>query len=143
MEEMCWILGGCFYEKDMMVSKVLCPDKEIDEDTVQPVCTSPTTPEGAVTGSCCGVGGAAYVISYRKLDARWLNRLTNAVSSDFMWIFATQDYRNNVGVITWSEKAKLGNLSAKSIWWRFIAKTGRNFCRRIREHLILCIRGRR
>lgn len=105
--------GRLLYEKDMMVSKVLCPDTEIDEDTVQPVCTSPTTPEGNVTGTCCGAGGAAYVVSYRKLDARWLNRLTNAVSSDFMWIFATQDYRNNVGVITWSEKSKA---------WEFVGK---------------------
>ena len=30
-----------------------------------------------------------------------------------MWIFATQDYRNNVGVITWSEKSKA---------WEFVGK---------------------
>lgn len=96
--------GRLLYDADMMVSKVLCPTNEIDETSATASCTSPTDDtDGSVTGSCCGTSYTSYIVSYRKLDARWLNRLTNSVNSDFMKAFKTEDYRNNVGVITWNE----------------------------------------
>ncbi len=104
--------GRFLYSSDMMVSKILCPDKEIDETDVNPKCTSPED-AGAVTGTCCGENATAYLVSYRKLDARWLNRLTNSVSPDFMWTFSKESYRSNMGVVTWSEHSKA---------WEFVGK---------------------
>ncbi|MCM1323814.1 MAG: hypothetical protein NC218_06600 [Acetobacter sp.] len=96
--------GRVLYGSDMMVSKILCPDNEIDETTVNPVCTPETDPSNpaVIKGSCCGKGGTSYLVSYRKLDARWLNRLTNQVNSDMFWAFGKEAYSNNIGVITWN-----------------------------------------
>lgn len=105
--------GRLLYDADMMVSKILCPSDEIDETTALPKCTMPADPDGTVTGTCCGVNFSAYLVSYRKLDARWLNRLTNSVSTDFMRIFNKEDYRNNIGVITWNDKKNV---------WEFVGK---------------------
>lgn len=104
--------GRLLLGADMMVSKILCPTEEIDEETVNPKCTSPSA-DGALTGTCCGRDAPSYLISYRKLDARWLNRLTNSVSTDFMWVFDGQSSRNNVGVITWSDKSNA---------WEFVGR---------------------
>ncbi len=100
-------VGRTLFPEDVMVSQVICPSKEIDEDDVVKACTPTTDPSGGVTGTCCG-NAQAYFVSYRILDARWLNRLTNQVNSDFMWAISKRDYAENIGVVAWD--------SSKNAW---------------------------
>lgn len=96
--------GRLLYDSDMMVTRILCPNKEIDDTSVNAACTPEVDPSNpaVIKGSCCGTGVASYLISYRKLDARWLNRLTNQVNSDMFWALGKEAYSNNIGVITWN-----------------------------------------
>lgn len=101
------------YGKDMMVSKVMCPalelykyderyegdDKPGSSDKVS--CVPPKNGEGAVTGTCCDYRTGRYIISYRKLDARWLSRLTHKLSADMLWAIAERPFNYNIGVIMW------------------------------------------
>lgn len=96
-------IGRTLFADDVMVSQVICPDMEIDENNVHKKCSPTTDSEGNVTGTCCG-DAKAYFISYRILDARWLNRLTNQVNSDFMWAISKKSYSENIGVVNWDSK---------------------------------------
>lgn len=100
-----------------MVSRVICPDKEIDEDDVAVNCRegkAPVIGDDGAEISCCGQNKApVYLVSYRTMDARWYNRLTNAVNRDFLWIFKDMEYQDNMGVVTWDDKEKQWNFQGK------------------------------
>ncbi len=93
--------GRSLYAGDIMVSKLLCPEKELYE-AGNSSCTSTPDPSGSggIVDSCCAKT-KRYLISYSKLDARWRNRITGKVSSDFLWALALQEFKVNIGVITW------------------------------------------
>lgn len=94
--------GRTLFPANIMTSQILCPSKEIDEDDVEPECEPTTDEDGYITKTCCGEA-QSYLVSYRILDARWLNRLTNQVNADFLWAVSEKEYAENIGVITWDE----------------------------------------
>lgn len=96
-------LGRTLFPDDVMKSKVVCPDKEIDESDVAGTCNPTTDSDNNITGTCCGKA-QSYFVSYRILDGRWLNRLNNQVNSDFMWAISKKDYAENIGVVAWDDK---------------------------------------
>lgn len=107
-------MGRTLFPSEMMTTQIVCPTKEIDEDDVGVACEPTKDEEGGVTKTCCG-DATAYFVSYRILDARWLNRLTNKVNADFMWAVAKKSYAENIGVVNWDNKRNA---------WVFTGKIG-------------------
>ncbi len=98
-------IGQTLYASDVMATQLVCPNKQIDEEDVEAECDVEKTEDGMVTGTCCGKGGGPmYLISYRVLDGRWLNRLTRQVNTDFMWAVSKREYSDNIGVVTWDDR---------------------------------------
>ena len=110
--------GRQVYDGDEMASKIICVDKALNESDSK-YCTSATDADGNVTQSCCNMGGLGgrYIISYKQLDARWINRVTGDVSLDFVQAINKKLYYDNVGVIRWREPIG-GNKKA----WQFKGK---------------------
>lgn len=53
------------------------------------------------TGSCCASTKFRYMVSYKKLDARWVNRVTQGVNLDFISVLSKRSYNDNIGIIHW------------------------------------------
>lgn len=94
-------MGRTLFPGSVMASQIVCPSKEIDEDDVEAHCQPTKDSDDNITKTCCG-DSRTYFVSYRILDARWLNRLTNQVNTDFMWAITKRRYAENIGVVTWS-----------------------------------------
>lgn len=98
--------GIHYFDGSMMMSKVLCLKspmwKPMEGD---PACTSEVDESnGSVIESCCREGeGAAnrYLITYTKLDARWVNRVHKGISLDFWRAIMNRSYTDNIGVVSW------------------------------------------
>lgn len=95
------------YNGDEMATKLLCVTKPLNESgTDYCVSATDTDADGNTyyTSSCC-TGGASesYLISYKKLDPRWVNRVTGDVSLDFFRALADREYHDNTGVIRWTK----------------------------------------
>ena len=100
-------VGRRFYDGSEMVTKALCLDKAMEIETAQLCTPTPKVDEvsGEIQGytdSCCN-GNYNYVVSYKKLDSRWVNRINLSVSLDFMNAVVDRDYTDNIGVIHWDE----------------------------------------
>lgn len=110
--------GRQVYDGDEMATKIICIDKPLNESGSK-YCTSNTDSDGNVTKSCCTMGGLGgrYIISYKQLDARWINRITGDVSLDFVQAINKKLYYDNVGVISW--KAPIGGTKKA---WQFRGK---------------------
>lgn len=98
--------GRRFYDGKMMVTKVICPDKELQKENVKQ-CTpdvDETVDDGEgnhpILGTCCNKG-RNYIATYRKMDSRWLNRIHLGVSLDFMRAIVNRNYTDNIGIIHW------------------------------------------
>ncbi len=98
------MMGRFLYPSSEMVSKILCPTGELFNEDAETTCQVPTDADGNITGTCCGYGATKYLVSYRVLDARWVNRLTNGLSVDFIWALRDKDFRSNVGIIMWDDE---------------------------------------
>lgn len=68
------------------------PSTETDEDG---------NPVG-VTDSCCEHSSHRYLISFKKMDARWINRLTNDVNYDFRRALIEYNFSENIGYVYWN-----------------------------------------
>lgn len=96
--------GRSLYSGDVMVTKLLCPTNEIyEDDAASCVSTPDPSGSGGIVDSCCAQSKKKYLISYSKLDARWRNRITGRVNGDFLWALSFQDFKVNIGVITWKD----------------------------------------
>lgn len=94
--------GRQVYDGSEMATKIICVDKALNE-TDSKYCVSSADADGNITDSCCnmkGLGGR-YIISYKQLDARWVNRITGDVSLDFVQAINKKLYYDNIGVIRW------------------------------------------
>jgi len=99
--------GRRFYDGSEMVTKVICLDKAMQENgakSCEPTpMLDPTSGELlGYTETCCN-GSFNYVVSYKKLDSRWVNRMHKGISLDFMNAIVDRDYTDNIGVIHWDE----------------------------------------
>lgn len=110
-------IGRYLYSGQDMASQLLCLDNKLHEDGVSS-CSNDDSQykdeDGNLTGTCCR--GAVWVlVSYKKVDPRWLNRLTNQISFDFWRALEDIDASNNIGLIFWDESEDR---------WMFRGKTG-------------------
>lgn len=62
-------------------------------------CVSSVDSEGALTGSCCRANSHRYMITFRKMDARWVNRHTNFVNYDFQRALIEYPFSENIGYV--------------------------------------------
>ena len=62
-------------------------------------CDSNTDDGGGVVGSCCKNNTHRYIVTVRKMDARWINRLTNFVNSDFQRAVIEYPFSENIGFV--------------------------------------------
>jgi hypothetical protein len=95
---------------DEMISRILCINGELYDGTAT-TCEPMTTTEGYTAGSCCNTASHRYVISYMKIDARWLNKLTQAINLDFLDALQSSKFRDNTGAII-----KYHDSTADSFW---------------------------
>lgn len=98
--------GRQMYNGDEMASKIICLDKPMNE-TDSKNCTPTTDADGNITNTCCDLAkGGRYLVSYKKLDARWINRITGEVSIDFVNALNKKLYYERLGVIHWGKGAE-------------------------------------
>ena len=133
-------VGRQFFNSNRMISRVICTDADLQESTGdgakdcklyntddegEPIMvTDPYTGEMVpdwhmVDGhlkSCCS-SGRRFLISYMKLDPRWINRVTQEVSFDLLKAVSVHDYTENIGVITWHDGS-----AASDKYWLFRGK---------------------
>jgi hypothetical protein len=83
---------------DEMISRLLCVNGELYDGTAT-TCAPVTTVEGYTAGSCCNTATHRYIVSYMKIDARWLNKLTQAINLDFRDALQSSKFRDNTGAI--------------------------------------------
>lgn len=98
------IAGRQVFDGSEMLSMILCLDKPMQE-TDSKFCESQRDGEGHLIKSCCNENpeGGKYIISYKKLDARWINRISSDVNFDFTRAFENKSYYDNIGVISWKK----------------------------------------
>jgi len=95
--------GRILYDGSMMMSKVLCLTKQMQEEDTQscvPTYADPENPSSGVIGTCCWTS-ENYLISYRKIDSRWINRINEGISLDFMKAIVDRNFSDNIGIIHW------------------------------------------
>lgn len=98
-------LGRTLFESGEMATKVLCLNGEMQE-TSTTSCTPGVDEDGNVISSCCGESvGGRYLVSYKRLDARFVNRVTGGVNMDFMKAVSEMGYNDNIGAIQWKNGA--------------------------------------
>lgn len=57
-----------------------------------------------VVDSCCESSSHRYLMSFKKMDARWINRLTNQISYDFRRALIEYDFAENIGYVYFNEE---------------------------------------
>lgn len=110
--------GRRVYDGSEMGFKILCLDKPMNENGSKN-CISTTDADGNITKSCCHVlqDGWRYMVAYKKLDARWINRISGEVTLDFIKALAPKVYYDNIGVIRWGKTPGKNEMA-----WQFRGK---------------------
>lgn len=91
------------YDETEMASRLMCLTGKLYDDDAE-TCISETDGEGNLTGTCCGSSdGTRVLVSYKSVDPRWLNRLTNGISIDFWRAMEDRPYYTNLGIIQWDD----------------------------------------
>ena len=100
-------LGRSFYANTEMVSRIICISKEGKQlhESGAGNCTSASGGGGSgVIGSCCDSDKAnRYLVTYKKIDARFINRVYGGIGVDFYKAIVKRNYTDNIGVITWED----------------------------------------
>jgi hypothetical protein len=120
--------GRRLFDGSEMVTKVVCLDEVMYKPGAK-LCEP--TPKMDPTGTeiigyvntCCN-RGFNYVVSYKKLDSRWVNRIHTGISLDFMNSVVDRDYTDNIGVIHWDgdKKCKASGGGEDTGCWTFQGK---------------------
>lgn len=117
-------MGKRLYGGDEMITKIICldrdmsctddnsdgyefcmgPDGEFGEVQTCQITTDPSDP-GQITGTCCNRDHDVFLVSYKKVDAQWLSKITGEVGIDFTNAIKEREFYNNVGVISWKNGA--------------------------------------
>ncbi len=99
-------MGTNVYNGDEMVTMFMCMDKPLNESGSS-FCTSATDEDGNYTSSCCDDSDMSrYVISYKKLDPRWVNRVSGDATMDMIKALNEREYYDNTGVIRWMKSSE-------------------------------------
>lgn len=94
-------LGTSIYNGDEMATIILCLNKPLNEEDSS-FCVSSTDADGNYTDSCCQDGTSTrYVVSFKRLDPRWVNRITGDATMDMVKALNDRAYHDNTGVIRW------------------------------------------
>ena len=96
--------GRHFFNGDDMVSQVLCTTTELQEAGTGDIAGPQEAEggEGLIIGSGCSLTLNRFLVTYKEIDPRWVNRITNGVTLDFMAAIAGRRYTDNIGLITWN-----------------------------------------
>lgn len=108
------VRGRALYPGDDMASKIVCVDKPMyEEDSKMCSMAGFGSDEDGYTGTCCGTSmdGGRYLVSFKRLDPRWINRMTGKPSGDFIHSMHQKDYSENLGIINWDGEN-----------WQFVGK---------------------
>ena len=99
-------LNNSLYYDDEAASKVVCFEegKALQDEGVS-MCSNQADKHidagGNLVGSCCK-DGRRVIVSYKSIDPRWLNRVTNGVNMDFWRAMMDVTYSSNLGIIQWN-----------------------------------------
>ena len=112
--------GRRVYDGSEMGFKILCLDKPMNENGSKN-CISTTDADGNITKSCCHVlqDGGRYMVAYKKLDARWINRISGEVTLDFIKALAPTISALSAGGRRRAKTKWPGSFAAKSTFCRF------------------------
>lgn len=98
------VRGRLLYPSDEMVSKIVCLDKPMYEENSQ-MCNMSEfgNDEEGYHGTCCNTekDGVRYFVSFKRVDPRWINRMTGKPNSDFIYSLHRKEYSENLGIISW------------------------------------------
>lgn len=93
--------GRILSDGSEMMTKVVClaDDAKMSAEVTQ--CQSTRDAEGNLTDSCCVGTSNRFLISYRKFDVRFVNRINLSINMDFWNAINERKYTDNIGVIQW------------------------------------------
>jgi len=117
-------LGKRLYGGDEMITKIICldrdmsctdsnsegyefcegPDGNFGHARTCEVVTDPSDPS-QITETCCNIDNDVFLVSYKKVDAQWLSKITGVVGIDFTNAIKERQFYNNIGVISWQDGA--------------------------------------
>lgn len=146
------VLGQSVFDQDEMASRLFCVDsirpgetEKKDEygNTIYDENGEPVMEEVEVTplsecdmtryehgesysGTCCKTAGKKILVSYMKMDPRWVDRVTGELGLDFWSALTTQAFNTNIGIIRWvngREKVYDGDPERGKDGWLFVGKT--------------------
>ena len=90
------------YDETEMVSKLLCLQGKLYESPEK--CESTKDEAGNLQDSCCNAEGTyRFLVSYKKVDPRWLNRVNNGIAMDFWRAIESRPFYTNLGIVQWDE----------------------------------------
>lgn len=95
--------GRRLFDGSVMMTKLLCLNKLMQDNgatNCTPDYVDPDNPSAGVVGTCCD-RSENYLVSYRKIDSRWINRINQGISLDFMRAIVDRNYSDNIGIIHW------------------------------------------
>jgi hypothetical protein len=91
------------YDETEMASKVLCLKNKLYENTNES-CVSDKDDDGNLENTCCYEEDVYRVlVSYKRVDPRWLNRITNGIAMDFWRAIENRPFYTNLGIVQWDE----------------------------------------
>jgi len=119
-------LGMKLISGNEMASKVLCLDRLMtctNADNTNTLCKARDGTMGVardcqievdpydtsvIKDTCCvsyKARGGLFLVSFMKLDARWMSRVTGTLSYDFWRALEKRSFTDNIGVVTWENGA--------------------------------------
>lgn len=152
------VLGQSVFDEDQMTSRLFCTDsirpgekQKTDEygnpvtdengnPVMEPVPVEPLSecdmnPHlveelGRYKGTCCENANKKILVSYMKMDPRWVDRVTGELSMDFWNALVPQAFRDNIGIIKWLKDTERRGTYGEDIvdpeagkeGWTFIGK---------------------
>ncbi len=111
--------GRSLYNGEEMMTKFLCLKNGDLSDPDANIQSCDGQDHGSNSGGdpsvdyCCQPAYKKYLVSYKKIDVRFINRLSNTVAVDFYRIFTTRQAKENIGYIYWD-----------GTYWQFMGKIG-------------------
>lgn len=93
------------YGYEEMATKIVCITDYLYADDVE-LCVNEAgkhvDDQGHLQGTCCKEG-KRYIVSYKSVDPRWLNRVNNGIAIDFWRAIEDIKYSSNLGIIQWDD----------------------------------------
>ncbi|MBO5038416.1 MAG: hypothetical protein J6C85_03020 [Alphaproteobacteria bacterium] len=94
--------GHMLFDGSEMMTKVVCLDDEIEMMSAgASQCQSHKDGDNNIIDSCCSTTHNRFLVSYKKFDVRFINRINLQINMDFWNAINQRRYLDNIGVIQW------------------------------------------